>query len=108
MVSLQLKRHREAPPHPRSLPVPPGSFRRHRFGTVNPRCDTRRLRIWSRSRPSCTTCSLDGLTERTPGTFYRRSRAFLHFHADPAGIFADVRPRQARRGRLLSDLVGRI
>jgi hypothetical protein len=37
--------------------------------------------------------SLDGLTERTPGVFYRRSRAFLHFHADPDGMFADVRLR---------------
>ena len=32
-----------------------------------------------------------GLTERSRGTFYRRSRAFLHFHEDPAGLFADVR-----------------
>ena len=32
------------------------------------------------------------LTERGPGTFYRGSRAFLHFHVDPAGLFADVRP----------------
>ena len=35
--------------------------------------------------------TLGGLVERSPGTFYRRSRAFLHFHADPAGLFADVR-----------------
>jgi hypothetical protein len=35
--------------------------------------------------------TLDGLVERSPGTFYRRSRAFLHFHADPAGLYADVR-----------------
>ena len=34
---------------------------------------------------------LDGLTEKKRGTFYRRSRAFLHFHEDPAGLFADVR-----------------
>jgi hypothetical protein len=32
------------------------------------------------------------LTEKKPGTFYRGSRAFLHFHVDPAGLFADVRP----------------
>jgi hypothetical protein len=31
------------------------------------------------------------LVERTPGCFYRGSQAFLHFHADPAGPFADVR-----------------
>jgi hypothetical protein len=34
---------------------------------------------------------LDGLTERTPGTFYRKSNAFLHFHVDPAGLFADLK-----------------
>jgi hypothetical protein len=31
------------------------------------------------------------LVEKRPGCFYRRSRAFLHFHEDPAGLFADVR-----------------
>ena len=34
---------------------------------------------------------VNGLVERAPGVFYRRSRAFLHFHEDPAGMFADVR-----------------
>jgi hypothetical protein len=34
---------------------------------------------------------LDGLTERKPGTFYRRSNAFLHFHVDAAGLFADLK-----------------
>jgi hypothetical protein len=34
---------------------------------------------------------IDGLTERSPGTFYRGSRAFLHFHVDPAGLFADLK-----------------
>jgi len=34
---------------------------------------------------------LSGLVERKPGTFYRRSSAFLHFHEDPTGIFADVK-----------------
>jgi hypothetical protein len=34
---------------------------------------------------------LDGLTERKRGIFYRRSAAFLHFHEDPAGFFADMR-----------------
>jgi hypothetical protein len=33
----------------------------------------------------------DGLVERTRGVFYRRSRAFLHFHEDPSGLHADVR-----------------
>jgi hypothetical protein len=31
------------------------------------------------------------LREKKTGIFYLRSRAFLHFHEDPAGIFADVR-----------------
>jgi hypothetical protein len=34
---------------------------------------------------------LPGLTEKSRGTFYRRSKAFLHFHEDPAGLFVDVR-----------------
>lgn len=34
---------------------------------------------------------VEGLAERRPGVFYRKSRAFIHFHEDPAGIFADVR-----------------
>jgi len=28
------------------------------------------------------------LTERKPGIFYRKAIAFLHFHEDPAGLFA--------------------
>jgi hypothetical protein len=32
-----------------------------------------------------------GLTEKSRGVFYRRSRAFLHFHEDPKGLFADIR-----------------
>ena len=35
--------------------------------------------------------ALPGLKEKARGTFYRKSRAFLHFHEDPAGLFADVR-----------------
>ena len=34
---------------------------------------------------------LDGLVEKSPGTFYRKSKGFLHFHIDPAGIFADLK-----------------
>jgi hypothetical protein len=34
---------------------------------------------------------LPGLVERKRGTFYRKSKAFLHFHEDSAGIFADVK-----------------
>ena len=35
--------------------------------------------------------TLAGLVERRPGIFYRRSAAFLHFHEDAAGLFADAR-----------------
>jgi hypothetical protein len=31
------------------------------------------------------------LKEKSRGVFYLKSRAFLHFHEDPAGLFADVR-----------------
>jgi len=34
---------------------------------------------------------LDGIREKKRGLFYRKSQAFLHFHDDPRGIFADVR-----------------
>jgi len=31
------------------------------------------------------------LVEKTPGSFYFRSRGFLHFHEDAAGMFADLK-----------------
>jgi hypothetical protein len=34
---------------------------------------------------------LDGLTEKSRGVFYRRSRACLHFHADGDDTYADLR-----------------
>jgi hypothetical protein len=34
---------------------------------------------------------LEGLKEKKRGVFYRKSKAFLHFHEDPEGLFADVR-----------------
>ena len=34
---------------------------------------------------------LPQLVEKKRGTFYRKSSAFMHFHEDPAGIFADVK-----------------
>jgi hypothetical protein len=34
---------------------------------------------------------LDGIRDRSPGVFYRGAAAFLHFHEDTAGLFADVR-----------------
>lgn len=35
--------------------------------------------------------AMEPLTEKAPGVFYRRSKAFLHFHVDPSGLYADVR-----------------
>ncbi|HXK21216.1 MAG TPA: hypothetical protein VMS55_00925 [Myxococcota bacterium] len=35
--------------------------------------------------------ALGTLIERKRGIFYLRNRAFLHFHEDPAGMFADLR-----------------
>ena len=35
--------------------------------------------------------TVDGLTERTPGTFYRGSRSFLHFHEDGDDFYADAK-----------------
>ncbi|MHB8530561.1 MAG: hypothetical protein ACYC8V_13765 [Caulobacteraceae bacterium] len=32
-----------------------------------------------------------GLKERSLGVFYWKSKPFLHFHEDPAGLFADIR-----------------
>jgi hypothetical protein len=29
--------------------------------------------------------------EPRPGVFYRKGKAWLHFHEDPAGLFADIR-----------------
>lgn len=34
---------------------------------------------------------LAGMVERKRGVFYRKSKAFLHFHEDPKGLFADLR-----------------
>jgi hypothetical protein len=31
------------------------------------------------------------LVERTPGSFYYKSKAFLHFHEDPTGTYADIK-----------------
>jgi hypothetical protein len=35
--------------------------------------------------------AVDALVERSPGVFYVRSRAFLHFHEDGDDVYADVR-----------------
>ena len=35
--------------------------------------------------------ALDGLKEKKRGIFYHKAQAFLHFHEDSAGLFADLR-----------------
>ena len=35
--------------------------------------------------------ALEGLKEKSRGAFYRKSKGFLHFHEDPAGMFADLK-----------------
>ncbi|MGL4967755.1 MAG: hypothetical protein ACRC67_41450 [Inquilinus sp.] len=35
--------------------------------------------------------ALPGLKEPRPGIFYRKGKAWLHFHEDAAGLFADLR-----------------
>jgi hypothetical protein len=32
-----------------------------------------------------------GLVEKANGVFYRKGQAFLHFHEDPTGLYADVK-----------------
>ena len=32
----------------------------------------------------------EGIKEKKLGIFYRGSKSFLHFHEDPAGLFADL------------------
>jgi hypothetical protein len=39
------------------------------------------------------------LKEKSPGIFYVKSKAFLHFHDDPSGIFADVKLDQQNYSR---------
>lgn len=34
---------------------------------------------------------LPGITEKKAGIFYKSGKAFLHFHEDPTGLFADAR-----------------
>jgi hypothetical protein len=41
------------------------------------------LLVANRTRP--------GLREPRRGVFYRKGKAWLHFHEDPAGMFADLR-----------------
>jgi hypothetical protein len=47
---------------------------------------------------------IPGLKEVRTGIFYRRSRAFIHFHDDPSGLYADVRlERDFERYRVETD-----
>ena len=32
----------------------------------------------------------NGIKEKKLGIFYKKSQSFLHFHQDPAGLFADL------------------
>ncbi|MGQ3018092.1 hypothetical protein [Phenylobacterium sp.] len=38
---------------------------------------------------------LPGVKETARGVYYRRGRAYLHFHEDAAGLFADLRATDA-------------
>ncbi|MFN3514310.1 MAG: hypothetical protein ACK41C_14775 [Phenylobacterium sp.] len=40
--------------------------------------------------------ALPGLAEKSRGVFYSKSKAFLHFHEDPKGLFADIRAEDGR------------
>ena len=40
--------------------------------------------------------AITGLKEKSRGVFYRGAKAFLHFHEDPAGLFADIRTADGR------------
>ena len=43
------------------------------------------------------------LRETSRGIFYLKSRAWLHFHEDPAGLFADIRGEHGDFDRLKLD-----
>jgi len=47
------------------------------------------------------------LKEKSRGIFYRGSKAFLHFHEDPAGLFVDIRGANPKDfDRFLVDAAG--
>jgi hypothetical protein len=48
-----------------------------------------------------------GLTEKKRGVFYRKQRAFLHFHEDAKGMFADLRLGDAWERHHVSEPEGR-
>ena len=43
---------------------------------------------------------IPGMVENSRGVFYRRGKAFLHFHEDPKGLFADLRNAEGDFDRL--------
>ena len=47
------------------------------------------------------------LTERRSGIFYCKGVAFLHFHEDPAGLFADLRDGRDFRRIAIGNAEGR-
>ena len=40
--------------------------------------------------------NVGGLREKSRGIFYLKSKAFLHFHEDPAGMFVDIRAQDRK------------
>lgn len=54
-----------------------------------------------------TAARASGAKEPRPGVFYRKGRAWLHFHEDPAGLFADLRIDAEWRRLCVSDAAGR-
>jgi hypothetical protein len=59
--------------------------RRHRMKHAGPQTLAKLEPLLSRIRQHA------ALVERTPGCFYRKSKAHLHFHEDPSGTFADIK-----------------
>lgn len=49
---------------------------------------------------------LPGLKERSRGIFYKGGTAFLHFHEDPAGLFADLKVCREFERHDVSDAAG--
>jgi hypothetical protein len=51
--------------------------------------------------------SSPAVAERKPGSFYRKGEALLHFHEDPAGLFADLKVAGEWQRYPVSDAAGR-
>ena len=49
----------------------------------------------------------EGVREPRRGVFYRKGKAWLHFHEDPAGLFADLRVGAEWQRFAISDPAGR-